>query len=101
MKHVPVAAIDLVDPQLLDPAASVRADVAIRLRCGGEDDKPEKCGSCRKSHALSPRWRRTRPPPGTDPRSGSGPNRSEEHTSELQSRENLVCRLLHEKKKRL
>src|SRR5690606_26244691 len=28
------------------------------------------------------------------------PNRSEEHTSELQSRENLVCRLLLEKKKR-
>src|SRR5690606_41224386 len=28
-----------------------------------------------------------------------GPNRSEEHTSELQSRENLVCRLLLEKKK--
>src|SRR5690606_41742180 len=28
-----------------------------------------------------------------------GANRSEEHTSELQSRENLVCRLLLEKKK--
>src|SRR5690606_39876004 len=28
-----------------------------------------------------------------------GPRRSEEHTSELQSRENLVCRLLLEKKK--
>src|SRR5215475_15084890 len=28
------------------------------------------------------------------------PLRSEEHTSELQSRENLVCRLLLEKKKR-
>src|SRR5690606_41635657 len=28
-------------------------------------------------------------------------NRSEEHTSELQSRENLVCRLLLEKKKLL
>src|SRR5690606_40520663 len=28
-----------------------------------------------------------------------GPFRSEEHTSELQSRENLVCRLLLEKKK--
>src|SRR5436309_7770823 len=27
------------------------------------------------------------------------PERSEEHTSELQSRENLVCRLLLEKKK--
>src|SRR5690606_42099427 len=30
---------------------------------------------------------------------GRQPNRSEEHTSELQSRENLVCRLLLEKKK--
>src|SRR5436309_13029908 len=29
----------------------------------------------------------------------SAPRRSEEHTSELQSRENLVCRLLLEKKK--
>src|SRR5436309_8346298 len=29
-----------------------------------------------------------------------GPRRSEEHTSELQSRENLVCRLLLEKKKK-
>src|SRR5690606_42102326 len=33
-------------------------------------------------------------------RSGMGGTRSEEHTSELQSRENLVCRLLLEKKKR-
>src|SRR5690606_42163074 len=31
--------------------------------------------------------------------SGGSPPRSEEHTSELQSRENLVCRLLLEKKK--
>src|SRR5690606_39622187 len=31
---------------------------------------------------------------------GTALNRSEEHTSELQSRENLVCRLLLEKKKR-
>src|SRR5260370_26695137 len=29
----------------------------------------------------------------------AGPNRSEEHTSELQSHLNLVCRLLLEKKK--
>src|SRR5690606_41536322 len=33
---------------------------------------------------------------GRDP----GEGRSEEHTSELQSRENLVCRLLLEKKKK-
>src|SRR5438105_10698446 len=30
---------------------------------------------------------------------GAGPHRSEEHTSELQSRVDLVCRLLLEKKK--
>src|SRR5207302_9773668 len=35
------------------------------------------------------------------PAAGAGQGaRSEEHTSELQSRENLVCRLLLEKKKR-
>src|SRR5690606_41568742 len=32
--------------------------------------------------------------------SGAASRRSEEHTSELQSRENLVCRLLLEKKNR-
>src|SRR5215203_7566085 len=37
--------------------------------------------------------RRTRPPP-------CGRSRSEEHTSELQSRQYLVCRLLLEKKKK-
>src|SRR5690606_42150330 len=39
--------------------------------------------------------------PGRAPRPGkpSAAGRSEEHTSELQSRENLVCRLLLEKKK--
>src|SRR5690349_24875730 len=38
-----------------------------------------------------------------DPRQRSqpGPARSEEHTSELQSRRELVCRLLLEKKKRM
>src|SRR5690606_41918377 len=33
-------------------------------------------------------------------RQGESGGRSEEHTSELQSRENLVCRLLLEKKKK-
>src|SRR3712207_7477564 len=33
------------------------------------------------------------------PRTGSSRTRSEEHTSELQSRQYLVCRLLLEKKK--
>src|SRR3712207_9238236 len=33
-------------------------------------------------------------------RAGQGPARSEEHTSELQSRQYLVCRLLLEKKQK-
>src|SRR5690606_29596567 len=37
--------------------------------------------------------------PGPRGAGGGGCHRSEEHTSELQSRENLVCRLLLEKKK--
>src|SRR2546426_8122704 len=51
---------------------------------------------------------RTRAAPGRRPSRGSrgttprrrGPSRSEEHTSELQSPCNLVCRLLLEKKKK-
>src|SRR3712207_7819275 len=45
------------------------------------------------------------PPPAEDPRgapaarAAHAPPRSEEHTSELQSRQYLVCRLLLEKKK--
>src|SRR3712207_8847337 len=44
-----------------------------------------------------------RPGPGVaaaevDPPGDGGPGRSEEHTSELQSRQYLVCRLLLEKK---
>src|SRR5258707_12044198 len=35
-----------------------------------------------------------------EPGSGDAPPRSEEHTSELQSRQYLVCRLLLEKKKK-
>src|SRR2546428_9761487 len=42
---------------------------------------------------------RVRPPHGPDA-GGRGGERSEEHTSELQSRSDLVCRLLLEKKKK-
>src|SRR5690349_22075733 len=36
----------------------------------------------------------------SDPQDPDAPSRSEEHTSELQSRRDLVCRLLLEKKKK-
>src|SRR3712207_9518472 len=41
-----------------------------------------------------------RPAPGTGRRASARRARSEEHTSELQSRQYLVCRLLLEKKKK-
>src|SRR5207248_3819212 len=45
----------------------------------------------RDRHEQQCRWRQ---------REGGGPRRSEEHTSELQSPYDLVCRLLLEKKKK-
>src|SRR3712207_8545319 len=71
------------------------------------------------SASLRAHRRHPRPPPGAAPRHLAGPlvgladpapragrraapgapGRSEEHTSELQSRQYLVCRLLLEKKK--
>src|SRR5690349_23204946 len=58
------------------------------------------CSCCTTSKAT-----RTRRSPGSSasPRAARNPScsrRSEEHTSELQSRRDLVCRLLLEKKKK-
>src|SRR5690606_39646236 len=57
----------------------------------------------RSSHPFSTRCRpcfsRKSSPASPCSSSCSSGRRSEEHTSELQSRENLVCRLLLEKKK--
>src|SRR5438445_13538286 len=50
----------------------------------------------RSAGPPSARGRGGRPPPARPDR----PGRSEEHTSELQSRQYLVCRLLLEKKKK-
>src|SRR5690606_39973389 len=50
---------------------------------------------------LSGTWRiRDSKPPPTSPGPTTKLTRSEEHTSELQSREKLVCRLLLDKKKK-
>src|SRR2546422_6911538 len=46
-----------------------------------------------------PRWCRRRKSAGREPPIADHESRSEEHTSELQSRLHLVCRLLLEKKK--
>src|SRR5690606_39478219 len=62
--------------------------------------RPPSSPACRSSSSAAATARRAadRSPPST-PCSPKA-RRSEEHTSELQSRENLVCRLLLEKKKK-
>src|SRR3712207_7553979 len=50
------------------------------------------CRACRRAPGRAPR---------TTSAATSTPPRSEEHTSELQSRQYLVCRLLLEKKKKI
>src|SRR5690606_41634028 len=72
---LPISVTQRVDP--LDPVA---ADL------GAEEIPLEVEGGGREVGVLEPRA-------GLE-------DRSEEHTSELQSRENLVCRLLLEKKKK-
>src|SRR2546430_4995549 len=62
-------------------------------------DRPQPLGRFRKSNASRASVRRSR----RTRRSRAGRDhagRSEEHTSELQSQSNLVCRLLLEKKKK-
>src|SRR6267143_2316047 len=69
--------------------------------CRGSRDVLQAAGQpARRSHALALSDRQ--PPglrPASDPASLRGRQRSEEHTSELQSQFHLVCRLLLEKKK--
>src|SRR5207302_2362374 len=81
-----------------------------------QDRQPTRPGHARSRAALSSRSPDATSRPSGRRRRGSPvpvdrhdfitncscltPGRSEEHTSELQSRENLVCRLLLEKKKK-
>src|SRR5207237_4977719 len=64
-----------------------RSDVEDQCRVAGNDHFPRRVGA-----AIRPVAKRARNDQAT---------RSEEHTSELQSHLNLVCRLLLEKKKRI
>src|SRR5690606_41994561 len=64
-----------------------------------DDSSRRDCG-CRSARATrGSNVLRTSLSPTAPGRTSTSSCRSEEHTSELQSRENLVCRLLLEKKK--
>src|SRR5262249_61887789 len=66
----------------------------------GERDAPDRCrGATVRRGPRDLQEHLPGLPSGGRPRSGPARLRSEEHTSELQSLTNLVCRLLLEKKK--
>src|SRR3712207_7080141 len=74
-----------------------------RPRAGGPAGRSPRRGAYRRRRTPpTARWSPGRPPRRRRPRTTRRPRhaiRSEEHTSELQSRQYLVCRLLLEKKK--
>src|SRR5699024_12252800 len=81
---LPISRPALAAPEALPPWARRCGRCAAGGNCGSRAPGPGRC--------TAHRW-----PPET---CGAGrPWRSEEHTSELQSRFDLVCRLLLEKKK--
>src|SRR5438067_8528773 len=68
---------------------------SCRRRARGRRPRRNRPAASRPAPPPTGRHRPVRPPPSSVPAA-----RSEEHTSELQSRFDLVCRLLLEKKKK-
>src|SRR3712207_8979982 len=68
----------------------------------GRHARPLRLARARRPAAPAPADSGAAPRAALEPRLGDRPRtRSEEHTSELQSRQYLVCRLLLEKKKKI
>src|SRR5690606_41732600 len=93
--------LSLHDALPIWPAASA-------ARTGVPAARPSRADHCRSGRCAAARADTVLPHAGWQPAPARAPairwlqparsSRSEEHTSELQSRENLVCRLLLEKK---
>src|SRR2546430_14285386 len=81
--------------RILDVVVACSGDPALVQLVGGADVKPQP-GRSRSREILSKRIQLAPQRPLAIQRQS---RRSEEHTSELQSQSNLVCRLLLEKKK--
>src|SRR5688572_9680594 len=84
------------------PAVSPRH--AHRVMCAatvGPSVAQARAGTHERTYATAPAIRsHSTASPGKPQKCNSSGGRSEEHTSELQSQSNLVCRLLLEKKKK-
>src|SRR5690554_7771559 len=75
---------------------SLHDALPISAGCFTTESRLDRSGRAGLGAGSSPRSRERSAPTGHQPG-----NRSEEHTSELQSRPHLVCRLLLEKKKKI
>src|SRR3712207_8008252 len=73
----------------------------VLVRSCGEVASSTARGCSDSASASQPRSEAVGSATSTQTRSSPDPRRSEEHTSELQSRQYLVCRLLLEKKKKI
>src|SRR2546427_12940139 len=74
---------------------------SLRPACGASRFRPATGASAYMRYPTTAWTVKARSAPVPDIVMNRGPNlRSEEHTSELQSQSNLVCRLLLEKKKK-
>src|SRR2546422_1765434 len=81
------------------PPRSTLFPYTTLFRSHRESATSRRCTAGRRAGAARARTAR-RPAPHRSFRRRPWPKRSEEHTSELQSRLHLVCRLLLEKKKK-
>src|SRR2546428_1626238 len=79
------------------PPRSTLFPYTTLFRSDGDDRGQVAVGERRTLEGAERTWKPQRPRPGQHERHRE--DRSEEHTSELQSRSDLVCRLLLEKKK--
>src|SRR2546430_10297637 len=81
------------------PPRSTLFPYTTLFRSRDQDGTSEPHGRAAQLHRILGRRRRAALEPDRARAGGTECDRSEEHTSELQSQSNLVCRLLLEKKK--
>src|SRR3712207_8597266 len=91
--------LSLHDALPISPPCRALVAPPVRTRDGHRTGQPAGHGGERRPHPIGLEHHlRVREPQGGE--ALRGVHRSEEHTSELQSRQYLVCRLLLEKKKK-
>src|SRR2546427_1398165 len=91
--------VSVRNPWMVDSSSSRMSVTAVSTTCAfapGSSVETEMIGGSMSGSSRTDR----RAYPITPNRTSAAESRSEEHTSELQSQSNLVCRLLLEKKKK-